>query len=901
MRFSRRFQSKNLVFFLIILLSAVSTVSAAAGEATTTSEQPVYSNEDLLTRMLVVDVSEQLLNGIPALGITFSQQLDSTARFDSFLTVTENGQVLKNGWIMADNPRRLYFTNIKPNTGYRVQIRPGIESKTGLKLKRPGDFSIKTRNIEPAFDFATRGSILPARLTEGLPVKLINVPELDVEFLRVKPEKLKAVLKSVSLNSSIQSWRLNEVHELTESVYSARYTTEARRNARETLLLPVESIEALQKPGLYFAVMRQPGRFTDSAYRITHFVVTNIGLHVRMYKKKLQVFSRALDSGQALPEVKLKLQGDENVLEAETDENGLGSFDYRPRGASLLTAELNGQFAFLDLRQAALDLSEYPVSGHADKVMVPFIYAPRDLYRPGERVDLSVLLRNRDGLPEAIKTLNLRLVRPDAKMLLETDLSARDAGLGYFNYPFNIPATAPTGLWRAEVRLSAADKTPLQIFRFNVEAFMPERMKLVLSTDQQLLRRNERMVVSVQGDYLYGAPAAGNKLKATRVMRLDRHPLAGYKDYYFGNPADEKQLERQDLDEITLDEKGSGFLDIEPVAAGIHSVLKLEVIAGLSEPGGRVVIRNIREDYWPASALIGIKPEFQDDSVERNSEAVFKIVRVNSQGEMQAGEDLAATLIKEDYEYFWEYNEEEGWVRKETRNEYPLIQQKFTTTASDQTTLTFPVADGRYRLEVEDRKTGLKTVYAFYAGWSDNRVVSDRPDKVGLQLDKAAYKAGDTVQLHIEPTTEAEAIVTVEGDSLLWSKPVSLSSTGTTVSIPVAEDWARHDLYISVAAFRPASTQEKVIPGRALGVIYLPLDRSERKLNLSITAPEKVLPEQKVKVVVSADNLRGEKVLLSLAAVDVGVLNITDFKTPDPWKFFFSQHRYGVDIYDDYG
>ncbi|MEZ5535928.1 MAG: alpha-2-macroglobulin [Thiolinea sp.] len=902
MRFSRMIQSVFLFISATVLVMSVSVAGAFAAENEPAPPPlPTYSNEDLLTRMLVVDASEQVLNGIPALGITFSQQLDSTAQFDSFFTVTENGQVLKGGWIMADNPRRLYFTNIKPDTGYRVQVRPGLKSVTGLKLQKPGDFSIKTRDIQPAFDFATRGSILPAQLTEGLPVRVVNVPELDIEFLRVRPEKLKAVLQSVYLDSEIRSWKLNDVHELTESVYSGRYTTDARRNARETLLLPVESIKALQEPGLYFAVMREPGRFTEEAYRITHFIVTNIGLHVRMYPKKLEVFTRALDSGKEVADVMLRLYGADETLQAESSKKGQATFDFRPRGATLLTAELDGQFAFLDLRQAALDLSEYPVTGQADKVMAPFVYAPRDLYRPGETMDLSVLLRNRDGLSESVKSLNLRLIRPDAKLLLETTLQARDAGLGYFNYPFSIPAAAPTGLWSAEIRLSSKDETPIQTFRFNVEEFMPERMKLLLSMDKALLQRNERQVVSVQGDYLYGAPAAGNKLKATRVMELDRQPLDNYRDYFFGNPADEKLLQRTELDEITLDDKGSGFIDIEPVAVNIHSPLRLEVIASLSEPGGRVVTRTIDEPYWPAVSLVGIDPVFQDDTVEKDSEAVFNVVRVNAKGELQAGENLAATLVKEEYEYFWEYNEQDGWVRQETRNEYPLTQQKFSASATEGTELKFPVAYGRYRLEIEDPETGMKTVYPFYAGWSDNRVASDRPDKVELQLDKPAYKAGDTVQLKILPTANAEAVVTVEGDSLLWSEPVSLSTEGTTVAIPVDGDWARHDLYISVTAFRPSGTQQQITPNRSLGVIHLPLDRSDRKLSMSITAPDQVLPEQKVRIVVSADNLAGEKALVSLAAVDAGVLNITNFKTPDPWKFFFDQHRYGVDLYDDYG
>lgn len=362
MRISRVLQVVGIVFavWCCSLSGAI-----AAQETVAKPAAPVYSNEDLLSRMLIVDASEQLLDGIPALSITFSQHLNSKLQFDSFFTVTEKGQALKGGWVLADNPRRLYFTNINPNASYRIQVRPGIESASGLKLQQPGDFTVKTRDIKPAFDFATRGSILPAKLTEGLPIRVVNIAELDVEFLRVKPEKLKPVLRSMRLDHSISGWRLDEIHELTESVYSGRYATEARRNARETMLLPVESIAALQEPGLYFAVLREPGRFTDRAHRITYFVVTDIGLHVRVYKKKLEVFTRELSSGKQLADVTLKLQGNDETLQATTDEKGQGTFDYLPKGASLLTAELAGQFAFLDLREAAIDLSDYAVTGQA--------------------------------------------------------------------------------------------------------------------------------------------------------------------------------------------------------------------------------------------------------------------------------------------------------------------------------------------------------------------------------------------------------------------------------------------------------------------------------------------------------------------------------------------------------
>ncbi|MEZ5447636.1 MAG: hypothetical protein R3E89_00925 [Thiolinea sp.] len=243
---------------MLLLPVAVIAAENSSGEGTTHAN-PSYTNTELLNNMLIVEVSEQNLDNVPALGVSFSQNLKTDMDFDRFLTVTQNGKSLEGGWVLASHPRRLYFTHIQPDTEYRVQVRPGIESQAGLKLQKPGDYQVKTRDVQPAFDFASRGNILPAKLTNGLPVRVVNVPELDLEFLRVRPDKLKDVLDAMRLDGDIRSWELNDINAVTESVYSGRYVTSARRNARETRLLPVENIAALQEPGLYFAIMRKPG------------------------------------------------------------------------------------------------------------------------------------------------------------------------------------------------------------------------------------------------------------------------------------------------------------------------------------------------------------------------------------------------------------------------------------------------------------------------------------------------------------------------------------------------------------------------------------------------------------------------------------------------------------------
>lgn len=902
------FHLRLLAWLLVSCLFAVQFTKLYAADSPTaeaSSAIPQYSNEELLTQMLVVDVSERALDKRPALAISFSQDLVINKDMNPFITLTSEGKKVEGSWIMANEPRRLYFTNIQPRTKYRIQIRPGVVAKSDLPLRKPVDITLTTRNIKPAFDFASRGSILPAKLTSGLPIRVVNVPELDIEFLRVQPDKLPQVLKRMRLGGQLAQWQLEEIHQVTKSVYSNRYQTGAKTNVRTSMVLPVESIPELQEPGLYFVVMREPGRFSDNAYRITRFVVTNLGLHVRLYPRGLEVFAQALDSGKPISGVSITLQGEKDSHTLETNENGHARFAHRQPGDLLLMASQGEQFTFLDLREPALDLSEFEVSGRPDEPIAPFIYSSRDLYRPGENIDLSILLRDRDGRSLPNKNLHLRVVRPDTRPLLEENLDEDASNLGFFKYRLAIPADAPTGNWKAEVRMNAEAASPLAVFPFHVEDFMPERMQLNLRSEAALLTRNEDLIVAVSGEYFYGAPTSNNKLSVARNLSLNKHPLPAFKDYFFGDPSDSKLLGREALPEMTLNEAGSGFIKMPALTTSGNSPLNVKIIANLHETGGRTVTRSLDVPFWPAKKLVGIRPHFANDTAAQNSTAEFDLMRVDAVGgTAQLEQELAVTLVREEKEYFWEYNNAEGWQRKSIGGEYPLLQQKILLDDKAQAKVAFEVQQGYYRLEVEDPETGLRTVYPFHAGWDwhAEENTSSRPDKIVLALDKPAYAAGDTAKLTITPPAAGHAIVAVEGESMLWSQQLELPAEGTTIDIPVEAAWIRHDLYISVTAFRPASKAKEIAPNRALGVIFLPLERADRRLQLSIDAADKVLPEQNTKVTVRAANLAaGERALVTLAAVDAGVLSITDFKTPDPFAYYFSRHKYGVNLHDAYG
>jgi uncharacterized protein YfaS (alpha-2-macroglobulin family) len=264
---------------------------------------------------------------------------------------------------------------------------------------------------------------------------------------------------------------------------------------------------------------------------------------------------------------------------------------------------------------------------------------------------------------------------------------------------------------------------------------------------------------------------------------------------------------------------------------------------------------------------------------------------------------MPVRLFRENRDYYWRFDDQRGWHSGFTETEELVETSSVTVPAGGRGKLVVPVKYGRYRLEILDPDTKQTLRYRFYAGWSaqSDETQGVRPDRVALKLDKPAYREGETAHLTITPPHHGEALITVDGDRTLWVKRMTVSSDTETVDIPVKREWLRHDLYVAVMVLRPGNAGDLVTPARALGIVHLPFERGERKLNVAIDAPQKIRPETPVQIKITAPEARGQKALVTLFAVDVGILNITRFESPDPNAFFFGKLRYGADQHDVYG
>ncbi|WP_423190852.1 alpha-2-macroglobulin family protein [Aeromonas dhakensis] len=852
----------------------------------------------------VVQANARQYRDAPALALVFSGPLTPKANWQSWLGVSEGGKQLQGEWILADDGRTLYFPNVQPDKSYEVSLKAGLGPS-------PQRWTLKTRPLEAGASFTASGMVLPLRDELRLPISAVNVDEVNIDFFRVDAEYLPRFLAEYRPGAGMGNWELEQITKRAKRVFSGRYALELDANRRETRLINVKEPQ-LAQAGVYFAVMSPLGNY-DWRKETTYFAVSDMGLSARRYRDQLEVFVSSLASADPLKDVQLSLLDEKgNRLQVQTtDPQGHRRFD-QVQGARLLLAEQGNHLAVLRLDGAALDLSTFDLGTQPWQAQQLYLFSGRDLYRPGERLDSEILLKGQDGQLLPGMAVELEVKQPDGQLLEQKRLLPDN--LGAAHYGLRLPDDAPLGRWTINLKTAAGSRFE---WPFLVEEFLPERLKLQLGKgpDGEVTDLDAALTLPLQGDYLYGAPASATKAKAEVKISRATMPFTQWQEFTLGDVLLAEQAKDLEPLNITLDAQGQGTFSLADELDGVRALGPLEVAyrVSLSEPGGRAVNRSRTQYGWPAgSQWPALKADFVADRVEGGKPLPFQILNLDAQGQPVAGA-VKVRLINEYRDYYWHYADGEGW--KYEFNSQPYLEQEQTLQLDGKgpTPLTLQLAAGWYRLEVENsqgHQSSLRVEIGSYA-WGGGGEQA-RPDKIAITLDKRAYQAGDKAKVTLVAPRPGKGLLLVEdGDGLRWWQRIELKGEGGDAKdargefeIPVSPEWQRHDLHISAqiaapdSASKPAGKQQGQSL-RSVGLVPLTLDREARRLPLTLSAPDKAVPLTRLEVTAtSTPNSQGRVVL---AAVDRGVLNISDYQPLDPFEIFFGRKRFAQDLFDNYG
>jgi uncharacterized protein YfaS (alpha-2-macroglobulin family) len=375
-----------------------------------------------------------------------------------------------------------------------------------------------------------------------------------------------------------------------------------------------------------------------------------------------------------------------------------------------------------------------------------------------------------------------------------------------------------------------------------------------------------------------------------------------FKGYQFGLADEEAQEEtRVPLDNLdALDDQGKATIAVDlPELPSTTQLLQAKVVVRLKEAGGRAVERDLVLPVNTGDEMIGIKPEFAGD-LQENSIAKFHIIALDAEGKKEAMTGLHWKLVSVERNYQW-YRDGSSW-RYEPIVTTKDVDSGVVDVTADGATVQAAVSWGRYRLEVESTANdGPTSSVEFDAGWYVASASTETPDGLEIALDKENYKIGDTAKLKISPRFAGEALINVGTESVITTINASVAKEGAVIDIPVTKEWGA-GAYITATLFRPGDAQESRLPMRSIGIKWLAVDPGENKLAMQLTVPDKTLPRQPLDIELAVAGAgANEEAYVTVAAVDVGILNLTRYEPADPDGWYFGQRQLGLEIRDLYG
>jgi hypothetical protein len=844
----------------------------------------------------------------PRLCVNFSEPLAVGAP-EAAKFVTLDGREPES---LTAEGNQLCVDGLKHGARYQIQVRSGIPATTAETLAKASEIAIYVRDRKPSVRLTGRAYVLPSRGQQGIPVTSVNTKSLDIEIFRIGDRGLGLAAGTDNFLKTIETWDIEQVREKSgRKVWAGTLDVASRLNEDVTTAIPVTEALGKLEPGVYVVAATiagpQEGEGAQSKRAAQWFVVSDLGLTAFSGDDGLHAFVRSLASTDAANGVRLRLLARNNEVlgTATTDAKGYARFEpglLRGEGGQaprLLVAEGRDDYALLDLATAAFDLSDRGVKGRAAPgPLDAYLYAERGVYRPGETVHLTGLMRTATG-EAASAPATLIVTRPDGVEHRRSVLA--DQGLGGRTTGLQLGRQSMTGTWRA--KLHADPKAaPLAEVAFLVEDFVPERLSLELKPASTAMRAGDPAAIAVTGRYLYGPPAANLALEGDVVVRAAKGDVAGHPGYKFGNAAETVLSVRESLEAL-----GNTGADGEAsIRVGLPRLpktarpLEADVIVRLREAAGRTIERRVTLPIDPAQARIGVKPLFANDQVGEGDEARFDVIALDADGKRISGRALKWEIVRLDRRWQW-YAQDGDWRYEAVTTTRRVANGTVDTTADAPTRIAFKPEWGRYRLDISTTDgEAARTSVIFMSGWqsADN---ADSPEVLDVALDKSSYAAGDTARLKINSREAGRALVAVLSNGLHTMREVDVPKGGTEVPLTVDGKWLP-GAYVSVSLYRTLDERQKRMPGRAVGLAWLGVDTAPRTLVVTIEAPEKVLPGRTLTVPVKLAGLApGDEARVTVAAVDVGILNLTRYASPAPEQWFHAQRRLGVEMRDLYG
>ncbi|RED95308.1 alpha-2-macroglobulin family protein [Marinoscillum furvescens] len=866
-----------------------------------------------LNQLKVQEVVKDESDRTPKILLRLSDQLDPKQSIDGFIQVTPD-----IAFSHQKQGKHIILTgDFRFGTSYEITVQQGIKSKWGTSLKEKFTQEVKFSDILPQVQFGSKGMYMPTSNGKNLQFMTANVRKVHVEIKRIFNRNIDDFFGRETLKSGknrSDEFRNTYLSSVGAIIYNQ--TLEIGEEKNQWLLhnLSLDHVLDKYKNGFYLirinfnpddALVKIPGNelqyIQQSGHIFKPLTISDIGLMAkRVGRDTYHVFTTDLITGQPMAGVKLTMTRYDENFRATTNSNGHAVINGESY-FTLLKATKGDQTSVIKPYEMQWNTSGFDVGGLStyDLKTRAYTYTERGVYRPGDTINLSCIVRYRDSSGGSDIPADLHFMNPEGTTVLtKTQKGAHES---FYNFLLYTDMNAGTGTWNARIRVG----NEYFYHPIKIETVVANKLKVKVSPETRTVLPDLKQVkVEVESRYLFGATADGLKYETEVELFDQRKPFPKFKTYSFFDQNKNFEGISSKIQAGNLNEAGKAQITWNiPDLSHAPAPLKAKISAAVSENEGRPNDAWAYLDVHPFSHYVGIEDNYSYTKLNTTHE--IPVVLVDHTGEPVAGKELVYRIYRNDSHWWYQYdNYQDFQLRFKSDKHSYLVEEGTITSGKPFATLSFqPTQKGKYLIEIQDGsvlKGHTSSVFKSAYPYGSIPTGDENAGTLALRSEKETYQVGEQAIISFPSPRQGNVLITVErGDQILfhkWVQPVDKEEM--TIKLPIKADMTPN-VYVTITALQSHSQTINDRPIRMFGILPLTVIDPNSKQDLTIEMPDELEPDQDFEVNIA--NTSGKQTQFTIAIVDEGLLDLTNFDTPNPWKEFFKKIRLDIETYDLYG
>ena len=819
--------------------------------------------------------------------------------------VIYSAEVIETGLLIRSD-------KISIEKSYTLIFKEGLRGKIGGELKEESMHQVAFGELEADINFTNKKAVyLSKKGSKNVEVRITNVPKVKLVISKVYENNLLMVQRygyyPQEASNRFSSYDEGDYFEgygndatLGDVIYEKEIDTKSLPKSAGGRLLNISQFEdrLSEFKGIYHVQIRS---MNDYWVRDSRFIsVSDIGLIAKEGQDKIYVFANSIKTAAGMNGVNILVYANNNQLvgSAATNSDGVAEIVYSKKDFSgftpaMIIAKTGDDFNYLPFNSTRVNTSRFDVGGKRNNPsgMDAFIYAERDIYRPGEKVNFSVILRNREWNSPGEIPLKMKFILPNGKELKTFRKTLNEEGSLEGN--IDLSTAAITGSYSLEVYTST--DLLLASKNFMIEEFVPDRIRVNVKLDKPFLKTGESATLSINAMNFFGPPAANRKYETEIQLKQKYFSPEKFKGFDF-SLTNQNTFFGKVVKEGNTDAEGNAKEEfIIPDSYKGMGVLQTTFYSTVFDETGRPVSRAISTDVFTQDAFFGIKTDGWHYH-PLNQPVKFALASVNKDGNAVNAKAIVEIIKKE---YNTHLINSGGYFRYESQEQEKSVEKKEFTIGANSMYSFVPKSPGRYELRVfvPGASTYVSSSFYSYGGWgwaNSNSFEVSTEGNVEIELDKNSYSTGEKVKALFKTPFSGRLLITMETDKVVSYQYVNVDNRTVSVDLPIT---AEHlpNVYITATLIKAHEISDLPLTV-AHGFKNIKVEEKGRKIPVEIVSAKSVRSKTKQTITVKAS--AGSYVTLS--AVDNGVLQVSDFKTPDPYNYFYQKKALQVTAFDLY-